>query len=544
MEMLRIVCDRVCAEIAEDATEYTAQEPLLWLLHGLPGTGKSEVLKLCKTLFTEVCGWSMGLEYQMVALQAATAQLLDGGTIHHACGINPFPGTGGSSNAQKAAQRQTDVAQRVQQWRQLFVDEISMVSCKLLAEMDMKLRAVMTDASTLKRDGLGNIRPFGGVNVVFVGDFWQLDPPKGGFLGDIPVEFLRKARQYDPKPDVAHGQPIFWGVDGQCVKGMTELTECVRTEDPWLLQVQQEMRDGNLSEDSWKFLHGVETSVPGSWVNGRCECGNERCARTWATSKTECAVCQEERRTKNRVLRGDGDARHQDDHFINAPAIFPNSDIKYEVNKSRAHVYAAKKDVAITWSIARDKASNKVLAEKLHIAEEKKVWLTRHDRDCGNLYGVLPLAEGPPVMLTEHYDRNPSKQLLKGRIGYVKGSVLDDKEDTQVDGANRYLKYPPKVVLVQFFEWKKENGRTVQRPCEWQLDGISEKGVYPIKAVVRAWFLDQKRIAPVLRVSRTQVPLAPAFSITAHGSQGQALPSAVMDLQLGAASVPSPATWP
>ena len=82
----------------------------------------------------------MGLEFQMVALQAVMAQLLGGDTIHHACGINPFGAKTDPQAAQKASQRQAQVAQRVMQWRWLFIDEISMVSAKLLAEIDMKLR--------------------------------------------------------------------------------------------------------------------------------------------------------------------------------------------------------------------------------------------------------------------------------------------------------------------------------------------------------------------------------------------------------------------
>jgi len=92
VEMLQRVCQRLCDELAEDAAEATVREPLMWMLHGGPGTGKSEVLKWCKELFRDVCGWEMGLEFQMMALQAVMAQLLGGDTIHHACGINPFPG--------------------------------------------------------------------------------------------------------------------------------------------------------------------------------------------------------------------------------------------------------------------------------------------------------------------------------------------------------------------------------------------------------------------------------------------------------------------
>jgi len=533
MEMLQVVCQRMCDELAEDAAEATVRAPLLWMLHGGPGTGKSEVLKLCKELFRDVCGWQMGLEFQMMALQAVMAQLLDGDTIHHACGINPFPQKKDAKAASKASQRQSEVAQRVLQWRWVFLDEISMVSAKLLAEVDLKLRSVMSDVATLKKDGCGEIRAFGGINVVFVGDFWQLDPPKGGFLGDIPLEYIRRGRKYDPKPDVAHGQAILWGRGEGSVQGMTELTECVRTEDPWLLEVQNEMRSGNLSEDAWKFLHGQETSVPGSWVNGACSCGNADCVRTWELQKKECSICQAERKEKHRVMDGRTDRRHRSEHFITAPAIFPNNDIKYEVNKCRAQIYAAEKKLAITWSIAKDKPSNKVIAEKPHIAEEKKVWLTRHDRDCGDLYGVLPLAVGLPVMLTDHYDRNPEKQLLKGRIGEVKSWITDDREDSEFEGSNRYLKYPPKVVLVQFFDWVRDGDKLVRKPCKWQLEGMSEPGVYPIKAWARSWFLDQRRDNPVLQVRRLQVPLAPAYSITAHGSQGQTLAAAIIDLQIG-----------
>ena len=80
----------------EKDADVPLSDPLLWLLHGSPGTGKSEVLKLVKELFTEVCGWQMGLDYQMAALQAVMAQLLGGDTIHHACGINPFGGGKGA----------------------------------------------------------------------------------------------------------------------------------------------------------------------------------------------------------------------------------------------------------------------------------------------------------------------------------------------------------------------------------------------------------------------------------------------------------------
>ena len=73
----------------------------------------------------------------------------------------------------------------------------------------------------------------------------------------------------------------------------------------------------------------------------------------------------------------------------------------------------------------------------------------------------------------------------------------------------------------------------VEKPCKWQLDGMSEPGVYPISPWPRSWFLDQRRDHPVLQVKRWQLPLAPAYSITAHGSQGQTMIAAIIDLEIG-----------
>ena len=108
----------------------------------------------------------------------------------------------------KVSQRQSDVAKRVLQWRWLIIDEVSMVSPQLLAEIDMKLRDVVRKAGSMKGQDTGIDRPFGGLNVIFAGDFWQLDPPDGGFLGAIPVEFIKRARQYQASASVAHGQSL------------------------------------------------------------------------------------------------------------------------------------------------------------------------------------------------------------------------------------------------------------------------------------------------------------------------------------------------
>ena len=50
-EMLRVIRQRVCDELAEAGDGVCRSPPLMHLLHGGPGTGKSEVLKVCRHCF-------------------------------------------------------------------------------------------------------------------------------------------------------------------------------------------------------------------------------------------------------------------------------------------------------------------------------------------------------------------------------------------------------------------------------------------------------------------------------------------------------------
>ena len=112
------------------------------------------------------------------------------------------------------------------------------------------------------------------------------------------------------------------------MQGVTELTECERIEKvdggAWLQAVQEEFRRYEVSEDTHAFLHGLPTSVPGSWLAGEVLCGNARCqalvdhgrkrSRHDAASnkgqikKKACSFCQSERE-KRRLVAGNAENR-------------------------------------------------------------------------------------------------------------------------------------------------------------------------------------------------------------------------------------------
>ena len=304
------LCQRVAQQVRAEllAEDGASPQPLRWVVHGGPGTGKSHTLKLIRReLFEGIAGRTHGSQYHVVTLQAVMAKELDGDTIHHAMGLN----WQGASDDKISGSKFLDLSAKAVQWRWLIIDEISMVSAELLARMDLRCRELVRDLAQSKyAPGSAHAQPFGGLNVLVAGDLWQLPPPRGTFLGEVPWEMLTKGTSKKVAHTV-HGQKLVWGsqAENSIIHGITELEQCERTRDTWLQTLQQQIREGALSADNHAFLHGHDTGVPGSWSGEKLDCENAACQQLLqrkvvpARIRTlECKQCQHERASKKRVL--------------------------------------------------------------------------------------------------------------------------------------------------------------------------------------------------------------------------------------------------
>ena len=219
-QFLELVADAVMLEhrlILPAESKRQRGDPLVWLLHGKPGTGKSHVLSKVKSLF-DLCGYQQGVQYEFLAFQNTNAAQLGGKTINSACGINRQDLTS------------AEAIKRMATWRWLLVDEVGLVGARLLADMEQRLRAAVPEANEWKCGPDGRVRPFAGINVIFTGDFDQLPPPEGGYLADIPQYFKNPTSERIPHTMVEQGQSLFW--DGS-VQGVTELVQVLRCKDAW-----------------------------------------------------------------------------------------------------------------------------------------------------------------------------------------------------------------------------------------------------------------------------------------------------------------------
>ena len=504
---------------------HEGSEPLRWALHGGPGTGKSYTLNLVrKELFEQILGWQQGIHFQVVTLQAVMAEQLDGDTIHHALGLNWNGASNGISEA-----KLLELCATTLQWRWLFIDEISMVSAELLARLELRCRELVRDISTRKfASNRADARCFGGLNVCFSGDLWQLPPPRGTFLGEVPWEMITKCSSKKLAQTI-HGQALIWGYGGHGLQGMTELVQCERTHDEWLQELQDQLRHGQLSEENHALLHGRMTKIPGSVCKGRLTCGQANCQRLMQQQPPasivcaqECSVCKSERASKALVLRG----KLRDANFAAANAILPTNAVKYHVNKLRAQEWAKQHQERIRYAIGQDRISSAALREKPDLMNEKLEWLQRHDQECGGLYGVLPICMGLPVRATDHLDR--AKGILRGCRGVVVGWSHEPGTESSAQGDAIIWNTLPVAIYVRF-----------DTAATWVIDGLQQANVYPVSPQRKQWHLDKHRQRPVLRVTRRQYPLAPAFAVTAHAAQGQtAKGQVVADLHIGSQGDP------
>ena len=135
-------------------------EQLKMILAGMAGTGKSQVVKCVVKLFEK-----KGVSDQILLLAptGAAAAVIGGSTYHSALGIGKeVEGLG--SNATNLATLRTEHACV----RYIFLDEFSMCGLEAIYKISEKcclLRNV-------------HDKPFGGINIIFAGDFAQLPPVK------------------------------------------------------------------------------------------------------------------------------------------------------------------------------------------------------------------------------------------------------------------------------------------------------------------------------------------------------------------------------
>lgn len=135
-------------------------------LTGEPGSGKTHTINKYVRWLSE-----RGVDVAVTASTGIAATHVDGMTIHSWSGIGVKRSV--SDYDIELIQSKEKTAKRIIEAKVLIIDEISMLDATTLESVDRVLR-------NLRRRPLMPEEPFGGLQVIFVGDFFQLPPVSRG----------------------------------------------------------------------------------------------------------------------------------------------------------------------------------------------------------------------------------------------------------------------------------------------------------------------------------------------------------------------------
>lgn len=166
---------------------------------------------------------SRGVAPAMTASTGIAATHIGGMTIHSWSGLGIRKNI--SRRECKELATNSSIASRFRKTSVLIIDEISMLDAAMLDSVDLVCR-VLKDSDA----------PFGGIQIVLVGDFFQL-PPVTRF-DEPPARFAFAARSWD---------------DANLT--VCYLSEQHRQEDPVFLEILAALRRGTLEEEHIATLH-------------------------------------------------------------------------------------------------------------------------------------------------------------------------------------------------------------------------------------------------------------------------------------------------
>ena len=426
-------------------------QQLLMYIAGVGGTGKTHVVRAILRLF-ELLGRSG--EILVGAPTGAAALNVDGYTIHSLTMVPTGKGNGKS--------RMTELKNIWRPVRYLIIDEISMIGALFLAKISKQLQLAKGE------DGDRSLLPFGGLNVIFTGDFGQLAP-----VMDAELYKWRLTKNPNLKNiRSATGVSQLYGVYlWRQVNTVVELT-----------------RNQRQAED----LEYAD-------LLGRVRVGS---CRQFSDPRTEQSSDVEV--LYHRLLQHVGQRDPHSLHaFKDAPIIVGTKQLRDSLN-ARLITFKAR---AMNAPVAVYHARDRIGGSPVDAQVRKALWKVPSSA-CDDALGRLPLFCGMKVMFRENVAF--SRKLVNGAVGTVKSIVYDEE-----DGV-RYAS----VVYVHV----PGAGRVC---ADLERDVVP---IFPVLKSFKCEFVKPDGSSFERSVSRRQLPLVPAYAYTDYKSQGKSLDYAIVDL--------------
>ena len=429
-------------------------EQLRMYLGGMGGTGKTQVIKALSCFFKQR---NEAHRFVIVAPTGTAAALLGGSTYHSMFGINDKSGIG----------RLGHVKEKLNGIEYVFFDEVSMLSARDMYRINLQLSKVFDVAHA----------PFGGLNLVFSGDFAQLPPAVGGENVSLYSRTIGTVATDMKSQEEAVGKALWHQVTTVVILRENMRQKKQSADDGKLRTCLENMRYKACTPDDIAFLRTrISSSVPG-----------------------RPSICH--------------------DQFRNVSIITGTNLHKDEINRLGAIRFAQETGQSLTdffsddsprmTGMQADPEEGKGVKRVAELTDEMKdgLWSQPPSSTDKHITGKLSLCIGLPVMI--RYNFATEMCMTRGQEGFIRGWQSKTGSSGQL------------VLDTLFVELKDP-------PSHVQVPGLPQNvvPVYPTTTNVRVMLPNDEKYY----VARTQVEVLVNFAMTDFASQGKTRPYNISDL--------------
>ena len=457
----------------------TKPKQMLFYLGGEGGTGKSKVVKALTEFMVTV-----GLRHKLrlCAFTGAAADNIEGSTVNTLLGIRINKGKKRKKAVAEANQTPDRIKAGLSEVDVFLVDEVSMIGQCLLHNMDSILKDVHGNPTEL----------FGGSTMIFAGDFYQLQPVSKDPLYKKPSCFVVGSATLTVK--------------NSGYRKWHDLTDSI------FLKTQYRIKDPEYRDVVTRFRHGKSEQKDDEYLKTK-QLHNNNCLS----------------------------------HLDHCPTIIvKDNDFRCYINFQKAYEFASKTKQKLFFSVAKDKDTSRPIPDRVRRA----LLCSPDGAKTGYGTGLLPLVVGMPVMFKNNVGTEIG--ICNGTMGTIVDLQLDPREVSDVDYGSplpHYLLFDVVVFI-----------KIINEKTKFQLKGL-EPNVYPLinnstnsslRRKMKFNYVDNVTKVPstcfhcwlILHIGQTyhkssqveysitrkQLWILPAFSITVDSSQGRSLDSAIIHL--------------
>ena len=453
--------DRAFRVVANHATINNPTQ-LKMYLGGMGGTGKSQVLKALVEFFKDR---NESHRIIIIAPTGSAAALLNGSTYHSVLNI-------GSDRVRSDITSQSNVRERLDGVDYIFLDEISMVACHELYQISASLAKARNMTET----------PFGGLNMIFAGDFAQLKPVFGSPLYSHTVGTSVDASMSVRSQQSAIGKALWHQVTTVVILRQNMRQNTQSSEYARFRTALENIRYAQCTQDDIEFL---ETLIAGK------NPGQPNIAKKRFRNVSIITELNSQKDQLNKL----GSLRFATETGQKLTDFYSDDELGEDIDPSAL-------------SSVRKKNKKSIPSSKKYLSPDMQdaVWNLRHS-SSEHIPGKLSLCMGLPVMIRN----NDATELCitKGQEGHIVGwkSGIGPRGQHILETLYVKLDRPAKNI---------------------NIEGLPENVVplVKIKRSVKCTFPNGVSIP----IRRSQVQVLPNFAMTVYSSQGKTRPNNVVIL--------------